>query len=631
MSNFIAAVLVAASGAVSLFDGAVGWINTDKPVHLDDLRGKVVVVDFWTYCCINCLHTLPTLEYLEEKFPNELVVIGVHSAKFETEKSTESIREAVLRYNIKHPVANDANFKIWRNVGVKAWPTILLIDPEGQPVGMSSGEPDPAVMEKVIGQLVDKHRANGTLDETPIKWALAAESAPETTLSYPGKLFVDSAGGRLFVSDTNHNRILVCGLDGLVQEVIGDGEMKFEDGDFETASFNHPQGLALEGDLLYVADVENHALRVVDLKEKRVSTLAGNGKQGSAATMESGVDMRLSSPWDVVIWENKALVAMAGSHQIWEVHKESGRLKLFAGSGREDIIDAWRMSAALAQPSGLSVGDGAVYFADSEVSGVRRGFFDADGRVETLIGEGLFEFGDIDGPAGEARLQHCLGVAYVPGGVYIADTYNHKIKYLDLEKMEVRTVLGTGTLGDALGDTVELHEPNDVKVAGGVLYIADTNNHRILKHDPAAGTTEEIVVRFGDAEEAETLPVQKVAAGAATLGIKIDFPEGTKVTPDAPFSVKVESLGDGVAVGTFDGAQAAVNIEVPLEVKTNDTLRIRLSVPYCAVEDARVCSILLQQIELPIEVEEGAGTGLEVSVSAPELTTGESGVLVGLE
>jgi hypothetical protein len=377
--------------------------------------------------------------------------------------------------------------------------------------------------------------------------------------------------------------------------------------------------------------VESHAVRVVNLKKKTVSTLAGNGKQGSAATMESGSDTRLSSPWDVALWENKVLVAMAGSHQIWEVHKESGRLKLFAGSGKENIIDAWRMSAALAQPSGLSIGEDAVYFADSEVSGVRRAFFDADGQVETLIGEGLFEFGDIDGPAAEARLQHCLAVAYVPGGVYIADTYNHKIKYLDLGKMEVRTVLGTGKPGNALGDTVELHEPNDVKVVEGALYITDTNNHRILKHDLSSGTTEEIVIRIGDAEESETLPVQKVAAGAVTLSIQIDLPEGTKVTPDAPFSVKVESLGEGVIVQTFDGTQAAVNVEVPLEVKSSDTLQVSLSVPYCAVEDTRVCSILLQQLELPVVVDEGAGTSLEISVRAPALTTIESGVLVGLE
>ena len=113
------------------------WLNTDQPLALDgNLKGHVVVLDFWTYCCINCMHILPDLEYLEQKYADQpVMVIGVHSAKFETEREAENIRQAIQRYRIHHPVIVDQDFAVWNSFGASAWPTFAIIDSSGETAG----------------------------------------------------------------------------------------------------------------------------------------------------------------------------------------------------------------------------------------------------------------------------------------------------------------------------------------------------------------------------------------------------------------------------------------------------------------------------------------------------------------
>ncbi|HEX8527460.1 MAG TPA: thioredoxin-like domain-containing protein, partial [Allosphingosinicella sp.] len=328
-------------------EGGVGWLNTSGPITLDDLRGKVVLIDFWTYCCINCMHVLPDLEYLEEKFPEELVVIGVHSAKFDNEKESEAIREAILRYEIAHPVVNDANMLVWRKFGAHAWPTLVLIDPEGNYCGYVSGEGNRDVLEEAIERVIAYHGAKGTLDRTPVRFDLERFKAEPTPLRYPGKVLADAASNRLFVTDSNHNRIAVTTFDGRLLDVIGSGRIGRADGGYAEAAFDHPQGLALDGDTLYVADTENHLIRKVDLTTKRVSTLAGTGEQ--AAFREKGgslKDSSLNSPWALLVHDGTLYIAMAGSHQIWSHRLGSDRIEVFAGSGREDILNGPHSEAA---------------------------------------------------------------------------------------------------------------------------------------------------------------------------------------------------------------------------------------------------------------------------------------------
>src|SRR4051794_37892320 len=263
-------------------EGAV-WVNTATPHTMAEFRGRFVLLDFWTFCCINCMHVLPELKKLEHAFPNELVVVGIHSPKFQSERDTDNIREAVLRYEIEHPIVNDATMAIWNAYGAQSWPTLVLIDPAGEVVWAAGGERTFEDIKRVIDRGLPFYRAQGMLKPGKRVEIVDASKFPATPLRFPGKVLADEAGGRLFIADSNHNRIVVAKLDGKLETIIGKGTIGRDDGSFVSCSFNHPQGMALVGNVLYVADTENHLIRKADLSARRVVTVAGIGKQGTAA------------------------------------------------------------------------------------------------------------------------------------------------------------------------------------------------------------------------------------------------------------------------------------------------------------------------------------------------------------
>lgn len=481
------------------------WVNTERPLTLAELRGRFVLLDFWTYCCINCMHVLPELMKLEQAFPNELVVIGIHSAKFAGEQESDNIREAAHRYEIEHPIVNDAHMAIWRQYGARSWPTLVLIDPAGDVVWAASGEREFAEMKAVIERGLPYYRAQGLLVPAPRPETSTDKKQNASTLRFPGKVLADEATQRLFVADSNHNRILVVDFKGNTQQVIGSGAIGSIDGQFEQCRFNHPQGLALVGNLLYVADTENHLLRKVDLVEKQVTTVAGTGVRGTGwpgwgerdrgtGQQYSGVPKStpLASPWALWHHGDRLYIAMAGTHQIWQMPLNEREIGPFAGNGREDIADGPLLPAvpydtrfaAFAQPSGLASDGKRLFVADSEGSAVRSLPLDGKGEVTTLVGltGTLFDFGDIDGTGHEVRLQHPLGVAWWDGKLYVADTYNNKIKVLDTEAQTCRTIAGSGTAGNQDADDghrASFNEPAGLSAANGQLYVADTNSHAI--------------------------------------------------------------------------------------------------------------------------------------------------------
>lgn len=460
-------------------DGGVAWLNTAGPIKLKDLRGKIVLLDFWTFCCINCIHTLPDLAKLEKKYEKQLVVIGVHSAKFDNEKKTENIRKAILRYEIEHPVVNDAEMKIWRRFGARSWPTLVLIDPEGNYVGWTAGEGQYELLDKVIAQLIEKHRKNKTLDEKPKKFQLeqAAEDG-SSPLFFPGKILADAKSKRLFIADSTHHRIVITDLEGKKIAIIGKGKVGNNDGSFAEAMFNDPQGLALDGDKLYIADRKNHQVRLADLKNKTVNTIAGTGEQGyDRRSSGDPKKIAMNSPWALYLRDKQLYVAMAGHHQIWKIDFTKNELGPYAGAGPENIQDGPRNLALFAQPSGLTSDGKNLYVADSEVSAIRAIPLDGKGEVSTLVGTGLFDFGDKDDIGKKALLQHALGVEFHDGKIFVADTYNSKIKTIDPKSKKVETFLG-GDKEGWLGGSA-LNEPAGLSFADGKLYVADTNAHRI--------------------------------------------------------------------------------------------------------------------------------------------------------
>jgi sugar lactone lactonase YvrE len=452
------------------------------------------------------MHIFPQLRKLEHKYASELVVIGVHSAKFPNEKEGDNLRKAVQRYELRHPVINDAEFQVWQQYACRAWPTLMFIDPQGKVIGKHEGELPYDAFDNILGEMVSQFSAQGLLDRTPVSFQ--PDQAAASALSFPGKVLADAASGRLCIADSNHNRILVATLDGPsaeVRQVIGSGQEGLADGSFAAARFNHPQGMALSGDTLYVADTENHAIRRVDLATQRVETIAGTGEQGFMRQGQGqGTKVALNSPWDLALhtWvdgfnHNVLYIAMAGSHQLWSLTLSDGQIGPYAGSGREAIVDGPLATAALAQPSGITTDGTRLYFADSETSSIRYADLNPTGRVGTIVGLDLFVFGDADGAENHVRLQHPLGITHHEGTLYVADTYNHKIKRVLPATRSAFTLLGTGQAGyrDGPGAQAQFSEPSGLSIAGGKLYIADTNNHLIRVADLGSNVVTTLEIR----------------------------------------------------------------------------------------------------------------------------------------
>lgn len=608
------------------FPDGIEWLNTDRPLSLRELRGKVVLLDFWTYCCINCMHVIPNLKKLERKYANELVVIGVHSAKFAGERETDNIRQAILRYEIEHPVVNDKDMAVWQQFGARAWPTLILIDPAGKVIGHASGEGIYEPFDKMIGKVVETFGAKRQLDRRPLKLKLERHRVPASMLAFPGKVLADEKSRQLFIADSNHNRIVVVSLeDSSVKDVIGNGEIGASDGSFEEAAFNHPQGMAFDGRVLFVADTENHTIRAVDFQKRSVATIAGTGEQARHYITFGGQGRQipLNSPWDLVLHDGLLYIAMAGPHQLWRMNPKTGGITPYAGSGRESIIDGPLAEAALAQPSGITTDGRLLYFADSEVSAIRSAALDASGNVETIVGEGLFDFGDRDGRGSQVRLQHPLGVVYHEGALYVADTYNNKIKRILPEDKSAETFAGTGKGGLHDGEDATFDEPGGVSVAYGKLYVADTNNHVIRVVDLKTKRVETLQIKGLErlrpqarskqfAGDVIDLPAQSIEPGDAILTLRLELPSGYKLNAQAPSALtlvspqkEVVSFGNG-AEQAFRNPQFPINVPVKI-TEGEATLKADFLIYYCQTSKEGLCYFKEARVNVPVKAKKGAG------------------------
>ncbi|MGH2447039.1 MAG: alkyl hydroperoxide reductase [Chloroflexota bacterium] len=431
---------------------------------------------------------------LEAKYRNDLAIIGVQSPKYPAEAIAANLEKAVQRLRVEHPVVEDANHRIWDAYGVRAWPTLMFVSPTGEVLARHAGEASFEALDRAIGQMAEEYRAAAVLNSEPISLGVHEVSRPMTELSFPGKVLI--AGDRLFIADSGHQRVLVCDTDGRAQHVIGSGRPGLRDGSFAEAQFHRPQGMALSSDtdILYVADAENHAIRAVELQTGEVRTVAGTGGQAlRAQRFGPARSTDLSSPYDVALDGRALYIAMAGTHQIWRLNLDEEQIGVFAGTGHEGLRDGPAESAWFAQPMGLSLEGEILYVSCAETQALRSVDI-AAGRVSTLVGEGLFDFGDRDGPAAPARLQHNEAVAAGPGALYIADTYNNKIKILSDAKVSV--LAGSGEAGDldGPGAGARLWEPAGVSLHEDSLYVADTNNHLIRLVELSSGHVRTLTV-----------------------------------------------------------------------------------------------------------------------------------------
>ncbi|XP_029383505.1 NHL repeat-containing protein 2 [Echeneis naucrates] len=656
------------------FPSGLEWLNTEGPLSLNkELAGKVVLLDFFTYCCINCMHILPDLHQLEKNHSvkDGLVVVGVHSAKFPNEKVLANVRSAVLRYDICHPVVNDSEARLWHELEVSCWPTLVLVGPRGNLLFSLVGEGHRDRMMLFTDSALRHYGEQGLLKPHTVGIKLYRDSLPPSILSFPGKVAIDDSKKRLAIADTGHHRILVVSSTGQLTHVIGGPESGRHDGDLSEASFNSPQGVAIKGDTVYVADTKNHLIRKIDLLEGKVSTLAGVGVQGTDKEGGAiGPQQPISSPWDVTLGtaggaeDNLLWIAMAGTHQIWAFFLEDGKLPKgseskagtcirWAGSGNEENRNnAYPHKAGFAQPSGLALAPEepwrCLYVADSESSTIRTLAL-KDGGVKLLVGGerdplNLFAFGDVDGKGVDAKLQHPLGVAWAPEQslLYVADSYNHKIKVVDPKTKQCSTLAGTGEAGDTLGPEFNkscFKEPGGICVGdnGKLLYVTDTNNHQVKVLDLVSKTvslfpismecTDSVPSKLSAPAKAPTLPksaVRKamppvaVSAGQTLiLSLTLSLPEGSKLTDEAPSCWALSAEGNEWLLDSRVVTGDILDLSKPISIRTkipsvmkeavsNPSLTLGVWVYYC-MEAGKACMMKAASFMLPLQLSANPG------------------------
>ncbi|MBO4159577.1 NHL domain-containing thioredoxin family protein [Micromonospora antibiotica] len=586
-----------------------GWLNTGgRELKLADLRGKIILLDFWTFCCINCLHVLDELRPLEEKYADVLVVVGVHSPKFEHEKDPAALAAAVERYGVHHPVLDDPELDMWQQYAAKAWPTLAVVDPEGYVVATMAGEGHAEGLIRLVDDLIATHEAKGTLHRGDGPYV--PPTPPETTLRFPGKAVLLD-GGNLLVSDSARHSLVELAPDGETPvRRIGSGERGRVDGPAASASFAEPQGLCLlpahvaevAGYDLLVADTVNHLLRGVRLDTGEVTTVAGTGRQWRSTVDDHAHDARsvdLSSPWDLAWYDDKVIVAMAGIHQLWWFDPIKRTAGMWAGTTVEALRDGPLTEAWLAQPSSLSVSaDGArLWVADSETSAIR---YVQDGVLGTAVGQGLFDFGHVDGPADRALLQHPLGVCALPdGSVLIADTYNGAVRRFDPATGLVATV--------AEG----LAEPSDlVLTADGGVLVVESAAHRLTRLAPGALTAAGADTVDGPRHRLERKPTD-VAAGEVTLDVIFTPAPGQKLDETYGPSTRLvvsasppELLVEGAGTGTELSRRLVIDPAVPQGV-----LQVTAQAATCDADvEHAACHLTRQDWGVPVRVVDDGAT-----------------------
>lgn len=576
-----------------------GWLNTGgKDLTLADLRGRIVILDFWTFCCINCLHVLDELRELEEKHRDTVVIIGVHSPKFVHEAEHAAVVDAVERYEVHHPVLDDPKLATWKQYAVRAWPTLVVIDPEGYIVAQHAGEGHAHALARLVAELEAEHETKATLRRGDGPYV--APEAVATDLRFPGKALLLPSGNFLVSDSTRHQLVELAADAESVVRRIGSGERGFG-----PDAFSEPQGLALLPDgSVVVADTVNHALRRFDPATGSVETVAGTGRQWWQGSPTSGpaLEVDLSSPWDVAWWQGKVWIAMAGVHQLWTWDPQTRTVEVAAGTTNEGLVDGPAAEAWFAQPSGLAATEDRLWVADPETSALRYLEAAPDGEgylVTSAVGTGLFDFGHRDGDAGQALLQHPLGVTALPdGSVAVCDTYNHALRRFDPATGRVTTL------------ATDLREPSDAVLAGNDIVVVESARHRLTRL-----RLPEEAVRVDAVAHRTQRAATEVAAGTLRLDVVFQAPSGQKLDTRYGPSTRLlvsstppELLLGGEGAGTDLFRELALNPEL-----TEGVLHVSAMAASCDDDpdnEYPACHVHQQDWGVPVSVTASGATRL---------------------
>ena len=476
-----------------ILDPKLSWVNTYRSLYKKDLKDRIILLGFWRMSCIVRSDFVDSINYLKDKFGNDLSIIGVHSSKFDNERNISNVEDAILRYGIDYPVILDKDSHILYNFGIKSCPGFVLLDTEGKVISNFFGKESNyniKQLEKNIGDLIRKNSNIINQALFPVELGIKNISSSDV-LRYPTKIefgkFEDKAV--LFISDTGNNRVVVSDFNGEVVSTIGSGKKGNNNGSFMDASFNGLRGLSYGNNSLFIADTNNNLIRRVDLKKNVVSNRFGDLIKKSDYNDE---EIIFNSPWDIHLYSSNdyLLISTAFHHQIVKYDFEFSDLELIAGNVYGSLLDGYSQFSLLFQTSDIDYYKGRVYFVDSETSSLR---YLKRNIVKTLIGKGHFHYGMKDGNKLEAMLQYPLGLDVTREGIYIADSYNHAIRFFDFKNKELSTLIGNGTRGSNLN---QLNEPSDVLKIGNFLYIVDTNNHKIKKFNLIDHSTTELNLKY---------------------------------------------------------------------------------------------------------------------------------------
>lgn len=612
------------------------WLNLSRPLETSDLKGRIILLDFWTYACVNCIQALPEIKKMEQQFGSKLTVIGVHSGKFDNEKDPRAIRKAVLKYDITHPVINDSQLKIWNNFEIKAWPSFVLINPHGDVEKIYSGENELLRVKKDIKKLIKKYKYQINRDALPIR--LEKHDLIGNVLSFPTKLeYVNNFSYKsrhvpaIFISNSGQHNIVVTSLVGDIILKIGSGKEGFEDGSFDVASFSSPQGLLYFAEKLYVADKGNHALRVIDFKEGKVTTLIGSGQRGEVVEnngeFSEAKDLELASPTDIEFFPNKETIAIAnsGTHQILSYNLKSQKISILAGNGSEGIDDGKYPENSLAQTEDMSAYGHKLYFIDSESSSLRS--LDENGNVKTLIGKDLFKFGHENGGIDKALMQHPLGLIVDDTGAYISDSFNHTIRKYDFSSGQIRDLIGAKKRGDGVGSAsaTQFDEPDGIVAVLDRFYVADSNNNRILTIGRGSLNSELLDVmpplKLPKEGFLEYLPnLQKIAPikvkSDSEILVKIEVKKGWKINEMGPSFINLLSMEkdrEAVMIESFDW-QSVKKKEMKFpKLKSGKNYLLQGTIYYCEDKKNSLCYIKSYEQEIIADDDEkGAEIGIEL-------------------
>ena len=472
-----------ASAAVHhILASADSWLNSDRPLTQDDLRGRVLVLHFWSRNCIECVESAAAISQIEAENQGKLSVIGIFSPKLDAEKERQVAASLLHRRGLRQLTALDKDFRVWREFSVRDWPTTMLIDPLGHIFARYSGKIDLRKFRGDLERLLSTFPKPRVDPPLPYRFIVGPESELASVMRFPAK--VSGENGVLWVADSANHRVL--GMDeysGKILHVIGEGIPGLKDGDFRQARFRYPRGILAHKGRIFVSDTGNHALRRIDLGRRQVVRVAGTGVRGLWSEFQRGkaLETPLDTPLDLALAPagKNIYVSMAGPHQIWSFDPDRGELARAWGNGKEGSEDGPNPMVEFMQPTGMVAVGKEFYLTDAIANSLRR--IGKDGAVKTLIGGELSSFGFSDGGIDRGTMQSPEAVGQELGGLVLADALNHAIRFYDSEKRSLSTLVGGQGPGHADGSFAEarLFEPSGIYSHGGKVFIADSGNHAI--------------------------------------------------------------------------------------------------------------------------------------------------------